>query len=108
MAFDQALADRVRGILARRRGVQERRMFGCIGFLLGGHICVGVWRDALVVRLGPRQAAAARRDPHVGDFDITGRPMRGWLRVGPEGLAAGRLEEWVGRAVRFVRTLPAR
>ena len=77
MAFSASLADRVRHTLGRQRGVTEKRMFGGVGFLMNGNLVVGVWRDSLIARLGPDEAEAALREPHVGPFDITGRAMRG-------------------------------
>ncbi len=109
MAFDEALAARLRGALARRRTVEEKRMFGGIGFLLNGNLLVGVWKDSLVGRLGPDEGDEALKEPHVKEFDITGRPMKGWVLVGPEGVQGdGRLKGWVQRAVKFVGKLPAK
>src|SRR5262245_41686870 len=53
MAFDESLADRIRDALARQKGVEEKKMFGGVGFLLHGNMLVGVWKESLVVRLGP-------------------------------------------------------
>ena len=78
MAFDESLAARIRHRLARRKNVEERKMFGGIGFLLNGNLLVGVWKDSLVARLGEEQAVEALLDPHVRPFDITGKPMKGW------------------------------
>ena len=61
-------------------------MFGGVGFLLNGNLLVGVWKDSLCVRLGPDQAEEALLEPHVKEFDITGRPMKGWVLVEPEGV----------------------
>jgi TfoX/Sxy family transcriptional regulator of competence genes len=109
MAFDESLARRIRIILARRKGIAEKKMFGGIGFLLNGNICVGVWKESLVARLGVEQEEAARREPHVRAFDITGKAMKGWVLVGPEGVAEdARLIGWVDRAVKFVGKLPAK
>lgn len=84
-------------------------MFGGIGFLLNGTMLVGVWKDSLVVRIGPDGYAAALLEPHVREFDITGRPMTGWVLVGPQGVNdAEPLNGWVDRALQFVRTLPAK
>ncbi len=106
MVYDRELADRIRAALAHRRGVRETALFGCVGFLLRGNFWVGVWKRWLIVRLGPG-AEAALAEPHVRPFDITGRPMRGWARVEPEGWSeTGALEDWLERARRFVRTLP--
>jgi TfoX/Sxy family transcriptional regulator of competence genes len=109
MAFSEALAERIRQRLSRRKNVEERKMFGGIGFLLDGNLLVGVWKDSLIVRLGPDEGEAALREPHVQEFDLTGRAMEGWVLVGPEGVQNDeQLTDWIGRATRFVRTLPAK
>jgi hypothetical protein len=109
MAYSEALAGRIRQRLARRRNVEEKKMFGGVCFLLDGNLLVGVWKESLVVRLGQDQAEEALREPHVREFDITGRPMRNWVLVGPEGVAGDdQLKGWIGRAVKFVGSLPAK
>lgn len=107
MPDSQPLAQRVRNALSRRRGIEERRMFGCVGFLLKGNMLVGIWKDSLVVRLGRDQAKEALREPDVGPFDITGRPMGGWALVSRTGLEGDdQIRSWIERARRFVKTLP--
>ena len=107
MAFDESLAERIRDALARKRGVEERQMFGCVCFLLGGNAPAGVWNDRLIARLGPDEGEAALREPHVRAFDITGKPMRNWIAVEPGGVEDDdQLKAWVERAIKFVRTLP--
>ena len=109
MAFDEALAARIRQQLARRKNVEERKMFGGIGLLLNGNLLVGVWKGSLVVRLGPDEGEEALLEPHVKEFDITGRPMRNWVLVEPEGVEDDdQLAGWIGRAVKFVGALPAK
>jgi hypothetical protein len=109
MAFSEPLAERIRQLMARRKHVEEKRMFGGIGFLLNGNLLVGVWKDSLIVRLGPDEGDEALKEPHVKEFDITGRPMKGWVLVAPEGVEADdELSGWVQRAVKFVKTLPAK
>ena len=109
MAFDEDLAARVRERLARTRGVGEKRLFGGVGFLLDGHLLVCVWKDSLIVRLGVEQAEAALREAHVGAFDVTGRVMTGWVMVASAGLEEDdQLADWIGRALAFVETLPAK
>lgn len=109
MAFDEALAACIRDALARTRNVVEKRMFGGLCFLLHGNLLVGVWKDSLIARLGPDEAKAAILEPHVRVFDITGRPMRNWVMVEPEGVEGDdQVADWVGRATTFVRTLPAK
>jgi len=86
MAFDESLADRIRDALARTKNVGEKKMFGCICFLLNGNILVGVWKDSLVACVGPDAYEDARLEPHVEEFDMTSRAMKGRVEVGPEGV----------------------
>jgi hypothetical protein len=84
-------------------------MFGGLGFLLKGNMLVGVWKNSMIVRLGPDEHEAALLEAHVGEFAITGRAMKGWVMVAPEGAAdQGAVQEWVNRAVKFVGNLPAK
>ena len=109
MAFSEALAGRLRDALAQKQGVPEKKMFGGIGFLLNGNLLVGVWKDSLIVRLGPDDGDLALKEPHVKEFDITGKPMKGWVLVQPDGVEADdQLRRWIQRAVKFVGTLPAK
>jgi hypothetical protein len=109
MAFSESLAARVRDALAGTRGIDEKRMFGGVGFLLRGNMLVGVWKDSLIARLGPEGGDAALREPHVRPFDITGKPMAGWVLVGPEALDNDeQLKGWIDRASGFVGTLPSK
>ena len=109
MAFSAALAERIRHALARRKNVEEKKMFGGIGFLLNGNLLVGVWKDSLCVRLGSEQAEEALPEPHVKEFDITGRPMKGRVLVKPEGVTSDEeLKGRIQRAMKFVGKLPAK
>jgi TfoX/Sxy family transcriptional regulator of competence genes len=109
MAFDESLAARIRQALSRRKHVEEKKMFGGIGFLRNGNLLVGVWKDSLIVRLGAEEADQALKERHVKEFDITGRAMKGWVLVEPEGVEDDdQLKGWIQRAVRFVRKLPAK
>jgi hypothetical protein len=96
-----------RGLLSRKKGVEEKKMFGCVCFLIHGNMLVGVWKDSLIARLGPDEGEAALREPHVRDFDITGRAMKGWVLVGPDGIEGDdQLAGWIERAVKFVGAPP--
>src|SRR5262245_47957008 len=107
MAFSEELAERIRQALARKKGLDEKKMFGGIGFLLNGNLLVGVWKESLVVRLGPEEGDEALKEAHVSAFNVTGRPMKGWVLVAPEGVAADdQLRGWIRRAVKFVGKLP--
>ena len=107
MAFDKTLAARIRDALARKRNIEERKMFGCVCFLLNGNALVGVWKDRLIARIGPDEGEAALREPHVRVFDITGKWMKNWVAVESEGVEDDdQLNEWIERATKFVEALP--
>lgn len=109
MAFDESLADRIRKGLGRKKGIEEKKMFGGLGFLLNGNILVGVWKDSIIVRVGPEEGEAALLEPHVKEFDITGKAMKGWVMVKPEGVQdEASVKAWIQRAVKFVSKLPAK
>ncbi len=107
MAFDESLAARIRTALARKKKIEEKKMFGGVCFLLNGNMLVGVWRAFLIARLGADQGDEALAEPHVRKMDITGKPMKGWVMVEPEGVEDNdQLAGWIERAVKFVKTLP--
>lgn len=107
MAYDEDLADRLRSALSEHPDLAERKMFGGIAFMSAGHMCCGVTGEDAMLRVGPDAYEAALAEPHAREMDFTGKPLRGYVYVAPEGLASDRdLEAWVGKAVRFVRTLP--
>jgi TfoX/Sxy family transcriptional regulator of competence genes len=108
MAFDEALADRVRAVLGTRSDVEDRRMFGGIAFLVSGNMACGVIGDELIVRVGRDHAPSLlESEPGVREFDMTGRPMRDWVAVEPEATAGdGDLERWVRLGEAFAASLP--
>src|SRR5258708_32705488 len=110
MALSESLAARIRDALARKKGVEEKKMFGGVGFLLNGNLLVGVRKDSLLVRLGPEQSDEALKEAHVSEFKITGRgTMKGWVVVGLEGVEGDdQLKGWMQGAVKFVGKLPAK
>jgi len=82
-------------------------MFGGVGFLLHGNMLVGIWKASLIVRLAPEEAESALNEVNVVPFDITGRPMKGWVMVEPDGLETDeQLAGWIRRSEEFVCTLP--
>lgn len=107
MAYDEDLAERVREQLATERGLAEKAMFGGVAFLLDGNMAVGLSGDELMVRVGPDRSDEALARPHTRPFDMTGRPMKGWILVGPDALGGEReLGDWVAEGVAFARSLP--
>src|ERR1700691_2492409 len=109
MAFDENLAERIHKNLARKKGVEEKKLFGGIIFMLNGNMLVGVWKDSLIVRLGEEQGEEALLEPNVRPFDITGKAMKGWAMVTPDGIEDDdQLKGWIQRAVKFVGKLPGK
>jgi hypothetical protein len=109
MAYDTDLAERVREQLATEPAITEKAMFGGLAFLLAGNMAVGLSGEELMVRVGPDASDDALARPHTRPFDMTGRPMKGWILVAPEGIAGERdLTAWVARGVEFARSLPAK
>jgi TfoX/Sxy family transcriptional regulator of competence genes len=107
MAYDEALADRIRELLSARAEVSERKMFGGIAFMVAGNMACGVLGEDVIVRLGEDEAASALDENGVRPFDFTGRPMKTTVYVGPERTAdeAG-LAEWVEAGADFAASLP--
>jgi TfoX/Sxy family transcriptional regulator of competence genes len=107
MAYDERLADRIRGVLRTRDGVTERKMFGGIGFMLNGNMAVGVTRDELMVRVAPDTQDDALAQPHVRVMNMGDRPMRGMVGVAPAGVETDAdLARWVDAGADVAAALP--
>jgi TfoX/Sxy family transcriptional regulator of competence genes len=108
VAYDEDLANRIRELLAGERGVTEQRMFGGLGFMVGGNMSVAAsGQGGLLVRCAPEETDALAAKPHARPFEMRGREMRGWLRVDDEGVRTRRdLEPWVRLGVTYARSLP--
>lgn len=106
MAYDLALADRIRRAVADRPNVTEKQMFGGLAFLLGGKTFCGIVKNDLMVRVGPGRYEESLRRPHARPMDFTGRPLTGYVYVGPHGSRTQRMvDTWVERGTAFVATL---
>lgn len=109
MAFDEALAARVRPLVTATPGVVEKKMFGGLAFLVNGNMSVGVHGAELIVRIEPSATEASLKRPGVRIFDITGKPMKGWLLVsGPAVANKKALAGWVKEGLDFAASLPAK
>jgi hypothetical protein len=109
VAYDEGLATRLRELVGGERGLAEKKMFGGLAMLLDGNMAVGVNGDNLIVRTDPTQQEELLTEPGARIFDMTGRPMKGWLLVEPSGCAKDRdLRRWVARGVAYARSLPAK
>ncbi|MEU2913326.1 TfoX/Sxy family protein [Streptomyces massasporeus] len=107
MAYDEGLAERIRERLGTDPRIAEKRMFGGIAFLFQGNMAVGVTGDDLMVRVGPDATDAALARPGARIFDMTGRPMRGWVVIAGEAVAEDdALSAWVEDGQAFAASLP--
>ena len=109
MPYDTLLAIRIRAALGPLPDLEEKKMFGGVGFLVNGNMACGVHQNELIVRVGPAGYAEALSRPHTHVFDMTGRPMVGWVMVAPEGCATeSDLQAWVEQGLAFARSLPSK
>jgi TfoX/Sxy family transcriptional regulator of competence genes len=103
MAYDEHLADRVRGIFRDQRiPFEDKKMMGGICFLVNDKMCVGVVKDKLMARIDPDSMDSALLEPGCHEMDFTGRPMKGFIFVEPEGTDMDKdLESWVEMALTY-------
>lgn len=109
MAYAENDGDRVRGLLADRDDVVEKKMFGGLCFMVSGHMAVGLTAAELMVRVGPDDWEKALAEPHAREMDFTGRSMKGFVFVDPAGWRKKQeLERWVRWGVAYAESLPPR
>lgn len=106
MSYDKGLAQRIREQLQERSDVEEKKMFGGLCFMVSGHMCCGLVGDLLMARVGPDNYKDCLSKPYTNEMDFTGRPMRGFIYVSPEGIKTDSdLTEWIGHCIDFVESL---
>jgi hypothetical protein len=109
MPYDDKLANRVRKILEKIDGLSEKKMFGGICFLINGNMALGLVNDDLMIRVGSDSYEKILSQPHVRKMDFTGKPLKGFLYVGPKGTESDNyLKKWVLIGVEFAISLPAK
>ena len=109
MAFNEKLAEDIRKQLKGIKGVLEKKMFGGLCFLYQGNMAVGIAGEDLMVRVGPKRYDAALKLSHARVMDFTGRPLTGFIFVGPPGTkTAASLKKWLALGLDFARSLPAK
>lgn len=107
MPYNEKIDLRIRKIVSRWRHTENKKMFGGVCHLISGNMFCGVYKDFLILRLGENNAEKTMEADTVRPFDITGRPMKGWVMVGEDGFATDEdLKSWLNQAKTFVKTLP--
>jgi len=108
MPYDEKLAARVDELLKGKKNFAGKKMFGGIGYMLNGNMGIGIHKDDLIIRCDPADTDKILVEKNVKVFDITGKPMKGWLLITPEGTKGNGLQNWFKRSLAFVQTLPAK
>lgn len=106
MPYNEDVEARIQKVLSSWKNTDSKKMFGGVCHLLNGNMFCGVYKDFLILRLGEDNATEALKSTHVKPFDITGRPMKGWVMVEEQGFAGEKeLKDWLEKARGFVKTL---
>ncbi len=109
MSYDEGLAERIRDYFQQRGDVEEKKMFGGLCFMVSNHMCCGIVKDSLMLRVGRDNYEACLAMKHASEMDFTGKAMKGMVYVAPEGFESDQdLVEWLCRGTAFVESLPAK
>jgi TfoX/Sxy family transcriptional regulator of competence genes len=109
MAYNEEIETRIRKAVSGWQNTDAKKMFGGVCHLLNGNMFCGVYKDFLILRLGEKNSNEALELPSVRPFDITGKPMKGWIMVAGEGFNSDdELKDWLNKAKEFVNTLPSK
>jgi TfoX/Sxy family transcriptional regulator of competence genes len=109
MPYDEEIEDRIGKAISGWKNTQAKKMFGGVCHLLDGNMFCGVYKEFLILRLGEKQSPKSLSQPFVRPFDITGKPMKGWVMVEKKGFKSeDALKAWLAKAKEFVGTLPSK
>jgi len=107
--YNEDIETRIQNLTSRWKNTQRKNMFGGVCHLLKGNMFCGVYKEFLILRLGPDQTGEALQMPAVRPFDITGKPMKGWVMVAQDGFQSDDdLKRWLHQARKFASSLPAK
>ena len=107
MAYNLDLEDRIDRIIDRFGDIGKKKMFGGVCYLFNGNMCFGIHKEYLMLRTSPEKADELMRTEYFTPFDITGKPMKGWVLVSPDVLETeDQLMEMLRLGIDFVKTLP--
>lgn len=107
MSYDEGLAERIREQFQYRSDVEEKKMFGGLCFMVSNHMCCGIVKESLMLRVGPDNYEECLAKNHASEMDFTGKAMKGMVYVAPEGFDSdAELAKWVSICMGFVDSLP--
>ncbi len=107
MPFNAKLENMIDSAVKRWKDMEKRKMFGGVGYLLKGNMAFGIYKDFLIVRVDQELAEKSLKGKNVKPFDITGRPMSGWIMVNEAGWTGkAALVKWIDAGKRFALSLP--
>ncbi|MGD2097257.1 MAG: TfoX/Sxy family protein [Desulfobacterales bacterium] len=107
MPYNEKIDARITKIVSRWKNTAAKKMFGGVCHLLNGNMVCGVYKDYLILRLGEKASGQALKKPYARPFDITGKPMKGWVMLEEQGFKSeDQLKTWLNKARDFVKTLP--
>jgi TfoX/Sxy family transcriptional regulator of competence genes len=109
MVYNEKMDLKLNEIISKWKNLSKKKMFGGTGYLLNGNMVAGIHKDYYILRLGEKNALAAHKLAKTKIFDITGRPMKGWIMAEKGAFPNdNNLKEWLNKAKKFVETLPAK
>ncbi len=107
MSYNLELEKRLDLLAADLGIITKKKMFGGVGYMLNGNMVFGIHKQSLLVRTSPERAEELLKRPEMSVFDMPGRPMKGWVLVGPEGVKTEKqLLDFLNLAINYVRGLP--
>jgi TfoX/Sxy family transcriptional regulator of competence genes len=106
MSYNTRLEEKIDAAVKRWQNMEKKKMFGGVGYLLKGNMAFGIWKDFLIVRMDKEQGEQSLKDRNVQPFDITGKPMSGWIMVKEAGWkGTAGLAKWMGIGKAFAMAL---
>jgi TfoX/Sxy family transcriptional regulator of competence genes len=109
MPYDTTLEGKIEDVTLQWDGLEKKKMFGGICYLINGNMCFGIWKDNLIVRMAPELAVEKLQDRNVKEFDITGKPMKGWVMVEKDAWKDKKtMDKWLYIGRSFALTLPVK
>lgn len=106
MPYSESLAKRIDELIKGKKGFTRKEMFGGVGYLLNGNMCVGIHHDELIIRYDPKKTEEVNKEKNVRVFDVTGRPMKGWSLVNSAGVKGEGLNKWFEFSHQYTKSLP--